>query len=199
MLSFTASKSAAGIEADLGLFCQESGYGVRKTELVFAECKTCMEFTDRDAKRMALLAEHFPDAVLVFATLNKTLSRKEQAFIRPVVNRGRRLWKARRPYNPVMILTGMELLGRSRPYETWRAAGGIHARVASWPRWPHGELLSLCDATQQIYLGLPRWQQWLDRRRRRRMEVQSSEATASGSSMSGLDQKGDASPAPPVL
>ncbi len=155
LLSFTAKKAGAVMEADLALFFQESEDGNKKTALIFAECKTKNEFARADADRMSALAKHFPGAVLVFATLNKSLNKKEQGFLRPVVNRGRRLWKTGHPFNPVLILTAVELLGRWRPRQTWRDTGGKHALFADYHSWPLGELLTLCEKTQQIYLDLP--------------------------------------------
>jgi hypothetical protein len=166
LLSFTAKKAGVELEADLALFFQETLHGRKKTSLIFAECKTNMEFARVDADRMSALAKHFPGAVLVFATLNKSLSKKEKMVLRPVVNRGRRLWKTGHPFNPVLILTGTELFARWGPSQAWRDAGGKHAMFAEYHRWPRGELLALCDATQQLYLDLPP-EQSFDRRRRR--------------------------------
>ena len=39
------------------------------------------------------------------------LTKTEKKLLRPFVNRCRRYWKAERPYNPVLILTGNELFG----------------------------------------------------------------------------------------
>jgi len=68
-------------------------------------------------------------------------------------------------------MTGVELFAQWRPEQTWKDAGGKHAQFANYRAWPRGELLTLCDATQQIYLDLPPWDAWLDRRRRRRFPL----------------------------
>ena len=115
LLSFTAKKGAIGIEADLALFYQEFRHEVRKTDAIFVECKSSNDFTRADANRMSVLADQFPGAVLVFATLKKSLSKKEQRVLRPAANRGRRRWKTEHPYNPVLILTCAELLAQA-PY-----------------------------------------------------------------------------------
>ncbi len=115
ILSFTAVKASAQIEADLGLFLKEVHYGQTTIETVFAECKTYDYFRQVDVKRMMALAKDFPGAILVFATLRKELTENEKKLLRPLVNRGRKYWKAERPYNPVLILTGTELFADFRP------------------------------------------------------------------------------------
>lgn len=156
MLSFTAKKGTSSIEADLGMFFQPSKYAPSRTELIFAECKTFGHFTRKDAVRMLTLAKEFPGAVLVFATLNELLINTEKRLLRPVVNRGRKYWKAERPYNPVLILTGNELFADDEPRQVWKVLGGIYAtHVHSWGDWR--DLVSLADDTQQIYLGMRPW------------------------------------------
>jgi hypothetical protein len=171
LLSFTAKNNGARMEADLALFFQESLAGQRKTALIFAECKTNNEFTKADADRMSAFARSFPGAVLVFATLKKTLSKKERRVLVPVARRGRRLWKTGHPFNPVLVLTGTELFAHWRPSQAWRDAGGRHAMFASYDSWPRSELLNLCDATQQLYLDLPPADLLLERERRRRLSA----------------------------
>ena len=167
MLSFTAKKDAIPIEADLALFFRASKFGGHRTDLVFAECKTFNEFETRDAERMKVIGREFPGAALVFATLRKSLTNKEKRLLHPVVNRGRKYWKAGHPYNPVIILTGNELFGDFDVWETWRNLGGIHA-AHSQPCGERSELVSLADATQQIYLGMKSWHSWLKERSDRR-------------------------------
>lgn len=168
MLSFTAKKDATHFEADLALFFRASKFRERRTELVFAECKTFNEFEPRDAQRMTAIGREFPGATLVFATLRRTLADKERRLLHPVVNRGRKYWKAERPYNPVIILTGNELFADFDVWETWRELGGIHA-AHSRPHGEWSELVSLADATQQIYLGMKPWHSWLEERWKRRV------------------------------
>jgi hypothetical protein len=197
MLSFTAKKGAAAMEADLALFFQKSKYNHGTTSLIFAECKTHNEFARADADRMSALAKHFPGALLVFATLNKILTKKEQRVLRTVANRGRKYWKMGHPCNPVLILTGTELFGRSRPAQVWREAGGKHAMFANCHNWPRGELLELCDATQQLYLELPPEKQAFDRRRRGKLPAQPPQSTASVVSPPGV-HPGDGGIEPPL-
>ena len=160
-LSFTAEKGDEKIEADLALFLKETRLGRTTIETLFAECKTYDHFKRDDIDRMLALSKGFPGAILVFVTLRKDLTDAEKKLIRPFVNRGRKYWKAERPYNPVLILTGTELFAVFRPEQSWERAGGQHEPWAAKFRRGHLSLLELCDATQQIYLGMKPWQQWL--------------------------------------
>jgi len=167
MFSFIAKKDDKQIEVDLGLFCQLMRHGNLETDLVFTECKTFSEFVRTDVDKMGRLGSVFPGAVMVFATLRKSLKLKEQRLLRPLVNRGRKYWKAGRPYNPVLILTGNELLAEKGPQGQWEELGGEfkrHSRIWGDQR----ELVSLADATQQIYLGMQPWHTWLEQRYKRR-------------------------------
>ena len=100
---------------------------------------------------MANLGDMFPGAILVFATLNKSLSEKEKIILRRVVNRSRKYRKNNRPFNPVLILTGKELFLES----LW------DSHLDKWG--PARDLFELCDLTQQLHLDVDSWDQWLDR------------------------------------
>jgi hypothetical protein len=163
LLSFQAEKGGEKIEADLGLFLNEMRYGHTTTEILFAECKTYDYFKPVDIARMMTLSKAFPGAVLVFATLRRDLTTVEKKLLRPLVNRGRKYWKAERPYNPVLILTGTELFADFRPEYSWKDASPAHVKWADRARG-HLTLLELCDATQQLYLDMKPWHQWLQER-----------------------------------
>ena len=169
VLSFTAKGPRKDLEADFALFWQDSVYGEKKEGVLFGECKTYGEFTRRDFERMRHLAKTFPGAVLVFSTLRKSLKKREIAEMGKIAKAGRKYWKAERPKNPVLILTGTELLNWERPPHCWDEV--------LQKKFDHlAGFLELCDATQQIYLNLPSWHQdWHDRweqRRKRRMAQQ---------------------------
>ncbi|WP_429336479.1 hypothetical protein [Paraburkholderia sp. 35.1] len=153
------------MEADFAMFWRDSLYGEQSEGLLFGECKTYGQFEAKDIDRMRELADTFPGAVLVFSTLREALTAKEIASIGKLAKLGRRHWKAERSINPVLILTGTELLGWNRPPHCWS-----EAQRARFPN-VHG-LLALCDATQQLYLNLPplhqEWQRRWDQRRARR-------------------------------
>jgi hypothetical protein len=108
-LSFNAKKDGNPIEIDLALFTERMRHDFTEQDLIFAECKTHNPFRLQDVRKMEGFARQFPGATVVFATLNRSLSKQEQALLKPAVNRGRRLWKEGRPFTPIIILTGNEL------------------------------------------------------------------------------------------
>jgi hypothetical protein len=173
VLSFTAkSGGKRDLEADFGLFWSESIYGGHQDGLALGECKTYGPFTKKDFERMQHLAKTFPGAVLVFSTLRKSLTKEEIAGITRIAKAGRKYWKAERPINPVLVLTGTELLTHERPPYCWKEGDQKrHERVSG--------LLSVCDATQQRYLKLPSWhEEWhakWERRRKRYIGRQEAE------------------------
>jgi hypothetical protein len=168
ILGFTARKGGKDIDADLGLFYKPSSLRKGRIDLIFAECKTYNEFEKKDVDRMSLLADQFPSAIIVFSTLRKSLTPKEERMLRTVANKGRRYFKAERPFNPVMVLTGTELFADWRPPKCWQDAG--MAVPPSYNRLARSELLRLCDATQQLYLGMEPWDDWLFKQYEKRRE-----------------------------
>jgi hypothetical protein len=168
VLSFKAAgPGGAALEADAAAFWQDAALGQRNDGILFAECKTYDKFKAKDFMRMRQLAKAFPGAVLVFSTLRKSLTPKEIKGITRIAKRGRRYWKSERPINPVLILTGTELLHFSRPPRCWEES------LQKKFNRVYG-LLALCDATQQIYLNLPPWQSdWHEKwdKKRRRMHA----------------------------
>ncbi len=160
LMSFKAKRKETELEADLALFFQASRFRDSKTQLIFAECKTFNDFGKKDTHRMRQLGEAFPGAVIVFATLKECLSQKEKDILQPLVMRSRKNWKANRPFNPVMILTGKELFLES----VWDShLEGTLRRE---------DLLELCDATQRINMGMRSRYQWLDEQTGRISSVQ---------------------------
>jgi len=157
-LSFTAkSPNKENIEADFAMFWQDSIFGEKRDGLLFGESKTYGQFLKKDFDRMRYLATSFPGAVIVFSTLRKTLTPKEIRGITSIAKAGRKFWKSERPINPVLILTGNELFSFQGPPYCWD--DGIKKRFDR----VRG-LISICDATQQIYLNLPPWgKDWHDK------------------------------------
>jgi hypothetical protein len=138
---------------------------------LFGECKTYGQFEAKDFIRMRRIAKAFPGAVLVFSTLRKALRAKEVDGIARVAKAGRKYWKPDHPLNPVLVLTGTELLHWTGPPYCWEAPVRDKFQHTSG-------LLGLCDATQQIYLKLPPWQaewhkKWEEKRLRRAEKIAS--------------------------
>ena len=148
------------IEVDLTLLFRESRFWNDKTEMIFCECKAYNKFEKNDINRLRVLARQFPGAFLVLSTFRKSLTDSEKRLVRGLASTGRKYWKADRPYNPVLILTGTELFSNWGPPSCWKDAGGSHAVFAEKQQaWQ--DLLSLCDATQQLYLDMKPWHEWL--------------------------------------
>jgi len=154
-----------GLEADLAMFWRDGSYGDDTAGILFGECKSYGLFKTKDFQRMRYLAETFPGAILVFSTLRESLTKEEIAALTRLAKFGRKYWKAERPVNPVLILTGAELLTWKRTPLCWSEE--LQKRF----RNVHS-LMDHCNASQQIYLGLPSWQEdWqtaFERRRRAR-------------------------------
>ena len=170
-LSFKATAPGkAELEADFALFWQDMIHGEKRDGIVFGECKTYGEFKKKDFERMKYLAKTFPGAIIAFATLRKTLSKKEIAAIAKIAKRGRKLWKAERPTNPVLVLTGNELLSFQGPPYCWSEDAKERFRHMRG-------LLDVCNVTQQLYLNLPSWEtEWHAKAERRRLKHQSKRA-----------------------
>jgi hypothetical protein len=153
------------LEADLAMFWRDGSYGDDTAGILFGECKSYGFFQAKDFQRMRYLAETFPGAILVFSTFRDRLTEEEIAALTRLTKFGRKYWKADRPVNPVLILTGTELLTWEVPPQCWSEE--LQKRF----RNVHS-LLEHCNASQQIYLGLPPWHEdWheaFERRRRAR-------------------------------
>ncbi|WP_149356763.1 hypothetical protein [Comamonas testosteroni] len=151
------------LEADLAMFWRDGSYGDENAGILFGECKSYGLFKANDFQRMRYLAEMFPGAILVFSTLRESLTKEEIAALTRLAKFGRKIWKAERPLNPVLILTGAELLTWESPPFCWKEE--LQKRFQN----VHS-LMEHCNVSQQIYLGLPPWQEdWriaLERRRR---------------------------------
>lgn len=134
-------------EVDLALFYKEFKHSSQGTDLFFCECKTEIDFGLKDIERMKRLGDRFPGAVLVFATLKTRLSNNEKVSIGKMVKYFRGGLKSR-PKNPVLILTGNELLNRMF---------GLSHFQDEMHRYNHNHdtIGRLCDLTCREYLDIP--------------------------------------------
>ena len=141
-------------EIDFAMWCQARHRDTFEPTLVIGECKSFNErFEPRDLRRARDLAKRFPGTLLVFATLREKLEPTEKRRIAGLARAGRRRTKADKWRTPVMVLTAHELMGRMGPPFCWKDAGGKMAQFAEHYRG-HDDLLELCDATQQLHLGM---------------------------------------------
>ena len=137
------------------------------TEIVFGEAKSFGNdvFKDDDINRMKLLAESFPGAILVFATMKEAsqLSKDEIKRIGKLAEWGREYDREKRQARaPVIMLTGTELFAAHSLNQSWKEKGGKHEQLISPAyisvRLDNLEILS--DLTQQLYLNLPPYSTW---------------------------------------
>lgn len=170
LLSFTAKKNSKEIEADLCLVTEKEFRDKSTQELLFCECKTYNKFEKKDIDRMRSLAKEFPGAALIFSTLRTALTATEKRMIKPLVNSGRRYWKAERTYNPVIILTGNELFSTHGIPYCWKDKEGKAKQIAESNFYPRS-LSDIADATQQIYLDMKPYHEWREEQWKKRQKV----------------------------
>lgn len=132
-------------------------------------------FKEEDVSRMKLLAEEFPGAVLVFATMKEAsdMSKGELARIKKLAEWGREYVKeSRRSRAPVIVLTGIELFTGYSLRQSWKEKGGKHEELSSHGHLRFKHLKVLADLTQQLYLDMPPYSEWADARWKARRERQ---------------------------
>lgn len=172
ILSFELEKDGIEkFEVDMALFYRKGSYYDRSTQTIFCECKTENDFSDKDIRNMKTLAQEFPGAMLVFSTLKEDLSTKEKRLLKPFVERCNIYYEHDKPRNPVLILTANELLDRFEPPYCWKDKGGKFEEFAE-KNYIHG-LLSICQASQKLYLGMNSWsekwrKEWEKRAKKRK-------------------------------
>jgi hypothetical protein len=160
--------SCLDAEADFGAFIRPGGFSqLTDPLLIFGECKTFGEFDSRDYRRMVALAKLFPGAVISFCTLRDGLTKKEKARIAALARQGRRSLKTGQRRNPVLVLTGTELLGQFKP------GGFINDYPAQFSKLGEGafmrrDLQDICDFTEQVHLGIESYYAWIEARRAKR-------------------------------
>ncbi len=167
-LTFPSGKPP--VEADFILWYQRTEILEldHPTEIVFGEAKSFGHevFQEDDVIRMKYLAEEFPGAVLVFATMKESdeLSKDEVSRLRKLAEWGREyIRESRRTRAPVIILTGTELFTGYSLDSVWKEKGGKHEQLSSLGlgHLQLDQLKTLADLTQQLYLGMPSYSNWL--------------------------------------
>lgn len=149
----TGFKLKNDVEIDLGVILQSSFGGNKKTKTLFVECKTYNEFMEKDIKRVKYLVNLFPGCVFVFATLKNKLSKKEIKLITQLAKKAKKNKIMGKPYNSILILTGIELFAENGPPYCWLDLGGKHEYYCN-SNIDFYDLEELCVASQDIYLGV---------------------------------------------
>ncbi|MDN3585665.1 hypothetical protein QWY86_03235 [Pedobacter aquatilis] len=108
-LSMAEGENIEKKEVDLGILINDQYDMLTQPDLLLCECKTYKRFVQKDIERMITLGESFPGAVLTLATLNDTLDEIEIELVGKLVEHFQ-TGNRNRPRNPILILTGKELL-----------------------------------------------------------------------------------------
>lgn len=146
------------IEVDFALWYRRENLATDEGETVtvFGETKSfglkC--FHSEDINRMRRIAEKFPGAFLVFASMKDELHDDEKAAIAELASWGRESLDGGRPRAPVIVLTGAELFSTWRVDHTWKDLDGLRKQLAESGHQRIDNLWTLADLTQQIYLGM---------------------------------------------
>jgi hypothetical protein len=160
--------SGKELEADFGMLASPSRFSHRSSPyLIIGECKSFNRFEERDFARARQSAELFPGAVLCFCTLNEALDKKEIRGLSSLTKDGRARKYAGKQMNPILILTARELFSAFKMTDFYSLYGdkAEYARAV----YMRDDLDELCDFTQQLYLGMPSYHEWLEQKRRERM------------------------------
>jgi hypothetical protein len=137
---------------------------------VFGETKSFGSevFKERDVQRLKGLAEKFPGSYVVFSAMKSQLADIEKSRIRKFAEWGRVPQKNGEPRAMVIVLTGIELFADYRLKQSWEKLGGPHAAIVAHASVHLDDLWTLAESTQRLYLGMPTYWDWYQRRLRKR-------------------------------
>ncbi len=167
------------MEIDFVLWRQENRLFQESQEpsIVLGEAKSfaAEAFSSKVILNLKGLGQRFPGCFLVASVMKKEFSKKEKQFLMQLAMWGRTPGKDGMPRSPLIVLTGNELFFDWRLRHTWEELGGKFAAVIKPAHVDLSNLWTLADLTQQLYLDLPPYGQWLhnfyqkriDRRRKR--------------------------------
>lgn len=178
---FMKDSSGNDLEADFAMFIKPRIFSeISEPFVVFGECKTFDQFKPKDIARMEQLGKRFPGAILCFATLNKQLTPQERKGIIQLARRGRQSLRTGQQVNPVLVLTGAELLGHGGPR---RVAERLPERFRQYVpnMYIRGDIQEICDFTVQAHLGMESIHDWWkkkgEKRRQRAAKRQANQAS----------------------
>jgi hypothetical protein len=173
-------------EADFGAFIAQGEFSnLTSPVLVFGECKTFGDFDSRDYRRMRTLAKLFPGAIICFCTLKNALTKSEETRIAALARQGRKSLRTGLQQNPVLVLTGTELLGQFKPESFMTDYPSKFSKLGE-SVFMRLDLQEICDFTQQVHLGMESYHEWLETRHRTQ-RVKRSNINPSGTSTLDLN------------
>ena len=159
-------------EADFGLFLKPGIFSqLTAPMLIFGECKTFSEFEARDYIRMGTLATLFPGSIICFCTLRSELTKREKKRIAALARRGRKSLRTGQQRNPVLVLTGTELIGQFDLQPFTAKYPSQFATIGESVFRSH-DLQEICNLSQQIHLGIESYHEWVlasERKRSRKL------------------------------
>jgi hypothetical protein len=150
----------------------------RPPQLLIGEAKSLGRgelITASELAKLKTVADKLPEAVIVLAVLRDHFTEAEKKILRSFATWGRRVNVYGEPTNPVLLLTSHELTMEHYVSATWKELGGKHAKFADYNETR--TLFAFANATQQIYLDMPSFnqarQEYWQRRHARRLARQS--------------------------
>lgn len=137
-----------------------------KSILVLGESKSFgnKSFEKKDILRLKSIAKKYPGSVFVFSTMKEELSSGEKKLIRSFALWGREYGDLDESRAPVIVLTATELFARHDLSMAWEEQGGKHAALINHAYISSENLRVLANLTQQLYLDLPSYGDWYQKK-----------------------------------
>lgn len=161
-------KSLQNREIDFAIWYQKEGILKENSsvDIIFGESKTSAKqaFKESDLKIMYDLAQKFPGSYFVFSALKDELSKEEKALIGKFALWGREYHEGYIQRAHVIVLTEKELFCDWNISQMWEEIGGKHAELVKHAYIQLGKLGYLADFTQQLYLDLPSFWAWREKK-----------------------------------
>ena len=125
-------------------------------DLLIGETKSFGEgdlIKDKDIKKLKRIARYFPGAIIICSVLRNHFTNNEKDLLKKFAHWARRPNQFLEPTNPLVLLTGNELLFNKLTLgDTWEDLGEPYSKYKDYNYI--NELRGLSEATQAIYLGL---------------------------------------------
>jgi hypothetical protein len=166
--SCTLGRGGSSMELDFICFRNTASWADRSQHIIFGECKCFGDFEEKDVHRMRRITKSSPGSIAAFCTLKPSLTPAEKKLLKKLAESGRRPRKDIGWPLPVLVLTGKELCVMDP--DSFSHQLNMDNSTGLARRMPRGSdnLMYLCSASQEEYLGLPPWHTWIEQYYRRR-------------------------------
>ena len=151
--------------------CPERFDSSEAPDLIFGEAKSAGQgelITQGDLAKLKNVAQKLPGAFVVLAVLRDDFTSLEKKLLQQFVIWTRRPDERGRAMNSAILLTSRELFFDHLLTATWKDSGKPWSSFSDYDHTRN--LHALADATQQIYLGLPSFDEWEHARWKKRAE-----------------------------